>query len=223
MAKDSQDLSWKRMSFKANKVWAQTDETGGFHLVNGKVLIKYNLEQDYEYRVNPESLKPEDQAVPSAKKTTGPKNKKAVNLKKESAVDIPADSIRIYTDGASSGNPGPSGIGVLMVYKDNRKELSQYIGNATNNIAELTAIKVALEMLKRNDLPVRIFTDSSYALGLLKKGWKPKKNQELVSHILDLLEKFSDLDFVKVKGHAGVKENEVADYLATSAIKKGRV
>ena len=94
---------------------------------------------------------------------------------------------------------------------------------ATNNIAELTAIKVALEELTRVDLPVRIFSDSSYAIGLLTKNWKPKKNQALVLEIKALMGKFYDLAFIKVKGHAGIKENEVADFLATSAIKKNLV
>ena len=103
-----------------------------------------------------------------------------------------------------------------------RSEISKYIGLATNNIAELTAIKIALEELKRHDLPVRIFSDSSYSIGLLKKGWKPQKNRKLVLDIRRLTDKFSDLSFIKVKGHSGIKENEVADFLATSAIKKGK-
>jgi ribonuclease HI len=79
---------------------------------------------------------------------------------------------------------------------------------------------VALAELKRVDLPVRIFSDSSYAIGLLTKNWKPKKNQELFFETRALIKKFSDLAFIKVKGHSGIKGNEVADFLATSAIKK---
>ncbi|MBU1340388.1 MAG: ribonuclease HI [Proteobacteria bacterium] len=190
------------------------------------VLIKYNLKQDYEYKVKPESLNPEDQAVPAQKKSGTPKLSKKLQIKNLSDNSIketrlPDNCITIYTDGASSGNPGPSGIGVLLIYGENKKEISKYIGSATNNIAELTAIKVALEELKRVDLPVRIFSDSSYSIGLLTKNWKPKKNQELVFEIKTLMDKFSDLSFVKVKGHSGIKENEVVDFLATSAIKKG--
>ncbi len=132
--------------------------------------------------------------------------------------DLPDNCIKIYTDGASSGNPGPSGIGVLLIYGEKKKKISRYIGNATNNIAELTAIKVALEQLKRNDMPVCIFSDSSYSIGLLTKGWKPKKNRELILQIRKLMGRFKNLSFIKVKGHAGIKENEVADFLATSAI-----
>ncbi|MFH2058080.1 MAG: ribonuclease H [Pseudomonadota bacterium] len=225
---------WKRMCFKGNKVWAQTDESDSLLIEDDKVLIKYNLKQDYEYRVRPESLKPVSQAVPTNKESDSPllesgkTNLSGSGFKQRKAgsktmieANIPDQCIKIYTDGASSGNPGPAGIGALLIFGDKRKEISQYIGPGTNNIAELTAIKVALEELKRHDLPVRIFSDSSYSIGLLTKGWKPKKNQKLVADIRTLMKKFPDLAFIKVKGHSGIKENEVADYLATSAIKKG--
>jgi ribonuclease HI len=219
MTSKSQKRTWKRMSFKGNKVWAQTRDNGELLVEDNKVLIKYNLKQDYEYKASIDRLEPEENAVPAAKKS-----KKKSSIQKQGTkdeIDIPESCIKIYTDGASSGNPGPAGIGVLLIFKDKQRRISRYIGQGTNNIAELTAIKVALEELKRNDLPVRIFSDSSYAIGLLTQGWKPKKNQELVTRIRQLMLAFPDLKFIKVKGHAGIKENEVADYLATSAIKKG--
>ena len=214
--------NWKRMSFKGNKVWVETDQKGELVENENKVRIKYNLKQEYEYWVHPKNLSPEAMAVPAKKK--GAPGKKASQKTAPASVvqeKLPDNCIQIYTDGAASGNPGPSGIGVYFIYGSKTKKISRYIGHATNNIAELTAIKEALSELKRSDLPVRIFTDSSSAIGSLTKGWKPKKNQALVEEIKDLMESFSDLGLIKVKGHAGVKENEVADYLATSAIKKG--
>lgn len=225
---DTNNNKWKRMSFKGNKVWAATNEDGSLLVKDEKVLVKYNLKQDYEYTVRVDNLHPVDQAIPASKKkkisTKKPAKKSAKpTLAKEikDEADQPDNCIKIYTDGASSGNPGPAGIGALLMFGDKEKRISEYIGQGTNNIAELTAIKVALEELKRYDLPVRIYSDSSYSIGLLTKGWKPKKNQELVSDIKDIMKKFTDLAFIKVKGHAGIKENEIADYLATSAIKKG--
>lgn len=217
MNDQNQNSSWKRMSFKGNKVWAAVDADNELRVEKGMVLIKYNLNQDYEYRVKKESLNPEDQSVPAKKKSVP---KKPV-LKKAKEIPMPENCIRIYTDGASSGNPGPSGIGVLLIYGENQKKISRHIGWATNNIAELTAIKVGLEELKRVDLPVVVFSDSSYSIGVLTKNWKPQKNQELIHKIRALADKFSQISFVKVEGHSGIKENEVADFLATSAIKKG--
>jgi ribonuclease HI len=209
---------WKRMSFKGNKVWVAFTSDGIVLENNNKVLIKYNLNQDYEYWIKKESLEPLEMAVPAGEK----KAKSPVG--KSSRLDVlklPDNCIRIYTDGASSGNPGPAGIGALLIYHENRKEISQSIGIATNNVAELSAIKVAISHLKRHDLPVRIFSDSAYAIGVLTQNWKPQANKALVSEIKRLTQKFKDLEFIKVKGHAGIKENEVADFLATSAIKKG--
>ncbi len=206
------DIQWKRMSFKGNKVWAAFDTQGELLLKNDKVWIKYNLKQDYEYWIKKESLKPEDQAVPAepkdkkGEKKTGKKKKETT-----SEQNLPENCVSIYTDGASSGNPGPSGIGVLLLYRENRKEISEYIGEATNNIAELTAIHRALCALKRQDLPVRIFSDSSYAVGLLTQEWKPRINQDLVNEIKTMMRGYTDIALIKVKGHSGIKENEVAD------------
>ena len=130
------------------------------------------------------------------------------------------NKICVFTDGASSGNPGPSGIGVLLRFGEHEKEISKFIGEATNNIAELKAILAGLSALKNPDIPVRLFTDSSYAYGLLVLKWKPRKNQQLVESIRQMMTQFKDLKIIKVKGHAGHPGNEKADFLATSAIKK---
>ena len=94
---------------------------------------------------------------------------------------------------------------------------------ATNNVAELKAIQAGLERIKNRRLAVRLFTDSSYAYGLLALGWKPKKNQALVAAIRSLAAEFDDLKLIKVKGHAGHEGNERADFLATSAVIAARV
>lgn len=130
----------------------------------------------------------------------------------------PDDVIEVYTDGAASGNPGPAGIGVFMRYKGKKKEISRYIGIATNNVAELTAIETALSAIRKPELPVTLYTDSGYALGLLTLNWKAKKNVDLVDRIRKLMLRFKRLQIVKVRGHCGVEGNEIADKLATSAI-----
>lgn len=218
------ESSWKRMSFKGNKVWAAVDENGLFIEQGGKIRIKYNLKQNYTYWINKENLRPEDEAVKKGAKT-GSKTGKKKNRTKSSKSSAPEpiqvneNHITIFTDGASSGNPGPAGIGIYMKYRDREKEHSEFIGTATNNIAELTAIKRAFELIKRTDIPVRLYTDSTYCQGVLVKGWKARENRELILGIKELIGKFSDLKILKVKGHAGIKENEIADRLATDATK----
>ncbi|HWE26418.1 MAG TPA: ribonuclease H [Polyangia bacterium] len=132
---------------------------------------------------------------------------------------VPSDAIVVYTDGACSGNPGPAGIGVVILDGGKRRELSEYLGTGTNNIAELMAIVRALEEVPR-DRTIVLHADSSYALGLLGKGWKAKANQEIVERMRTLARDFRDLRLVKVDGHAGVAENERADELARTAIVK---
>jgi len=215
---NKKETGWKRMQFKKNKVWAAVDGSKKLIIKNGKVLIKFQLKQDYEYWVHQRNVGPIDTGLvkKSVKKKPSKKRKAKTKPFKE---PIPNDTVCIFTDGASSGNPGPSGVGVLLKYGEHKKEISKYIGVATNNIAELEAIKTGLLELKKTDMPVRIFTDSSYAYGLLALGWKAKKNQSLVKDIMGKISKFKDLKLIKVKGHAGHTENERADFLATSAIK----
>ncbi|MDA3862586.1 MAG: ribonuclease HI [Deltaproteobacteria bacterium] len=127
-------------------------------------------------------------------------------------------SIIIYTDGACSGNPGPAGAGVFLSFGDYKKYIYQYLGEATNNIAELKAIEIAVDSLKTGKYPVTIHTDSSYSLGVLSKNWKTKKNKELISTIKVKLQKYPKLQIKKVTGHAGVEGNEIADELARLAV-----
>jgi len=223
------ETTWKRMSFKGKKVWMATDEKDAPVLKNGKVLIKYQLDQDYEYLVHEaaigavDDLKQKKTKTGEKKKTarkgllsSGIKNGPQVKKEEDDGIN---NSILIYTDGATSGNPGPSGIGIFFNYKKHEKEISKYIGVATNNIAELEAIRTALMQLKKKDIPVRLFTDSSYAHGVLTLGWKAKKNIALVNSTKKIILQFKDIKLIKVKGHAGNKGNEKADLLATTAIK----
>ena len=214
------ELSWKRMAFKGNKVWQALEENGDPLVKNGKFLIKYQLNQDYEYWINKKSLLPLSEFKKGEYKKSG-KSKKTASKKEYKDYDTAelGAAICLYTDGASSGNPGPSGIGVLLRFKNHEKEISKYIGNATNNIAELKAIEAGLSILTNNEIPVIIFTDSSYALGILVRGWKASKNVSLVERIREKVSEFKKIKFIKVKGHDGMLENERADYLATSAIK----
>jgi len=213
---DSGQLKWRRMRFKNNKVWQAMDPSGRPLEKNGKVLIKYQLKQEYEYWVNPANLGQID--APADAKTARIRRESRTPEKSERALPpAPPHTVHIYTDGASSGNPGPSGIGVVLQYGETTKEISKFIGNTTNNVAELEAIRTALRELKRRNLPVRIYTDSSYAQGVLSFGWKAHKNKELVEEIRNLLSALKDVTLIKVRGHTGHEQNERADQLARAA------
>jgi ribonuclease HI len=202
------------MRFKKNKVWVAADAAGRPLEAGGLARIRYRLDQDLDYRVRADALRPleEQTAAPP------PPPPRAARRAPSASAPEDARCVHVYTDGASSGNPGPSGIGVVLLQGAHRREIAEYIGIATNNIAELRAIQRGLSALKKKDLPVRVYTDSSYAHGVLTLDWKAKKNQELIAAIRRELQAFSDLKLIKVEGHRGVVENERADRLAVSAI-----
>ena len=127
-------------------------------------------------------------------------------------------AIHVYADGACSGNPGPAGLGVVVLDTESRIELSEYIGQGTNNIAELTAILRALGELADSERPMVIHTDSSYSIGVLQKGWKAKANKELIADLREVLKARGGVRLVYVPGHAGVTWNERADALARAAV-----
>jgi ribonuclease HI len=216
-ATDPAGTAWVRMRFRKNKVWVEADPEGRPRQMEGRVRIKYQLDQPHEYRVKRRDLRCLEE-VPAEEPQT-PLVRSARRAKPPS--DPPADRIvHIHTDGASSGNPGPAGIGVVLQCGSQRREISEYIGESTNNIAELLAIQKGLAAVRNRRLAVRVYTDSGYALGVLTLNWKPKKNTELISAIRQQMAAFDDLQLIKVQGHRGVVENERADELATSAIRQ---
>jgi ribonuclease HI len=135
--------------------------------------------------------------------------------------------IRIYTDGAAQGNPGPGGYGTIMKYNDHVKELSQGFRLTTNNRMELLAVIAGLEAIKKEGIPVTVYSDSEYVVNAVEKGWlwnwekqnfKKKANPDLWQRYIPLHRIFKP-KFVWVRGHAGHVENERCDYLAVKAAK----
>jgi ribonuclease HI len=132
--------------------------------------------------------------------------------------------LEIYTDGASRGNPGPGGFGIVMLWKGVRKELGAGYRKTTNNRMELLAVIVALESLTRNDMLIRVYTDSKYVvdaiekkwvLGWMKIGFKNKKNEDLWRRFMAIYTKLQ-VQFIWVKGHANNRENNRCDEIATA-------
>ncbi|EIM74809.1 ribonuclease H [Nitritalea halalkaliphila LW7] len=133
--------------------------------------------------------------------------------------------IHIYTDGSARGNPGPGGFGTILQYKGHEKELSGGFRRTTNNRMELLAVIVGLELLKREDIPVRVISDSKYVVDAVTKGWlwnwqkkgfKDKKNIDLWKRYIPLHLRYKPT-FEWVKGHAGHPLNERCDQLAVEA------
>ena len=143
-------------------------------------------------------------------------------------------TVTIYTDGACSGNPGPGGWGVVLIYQENKKELSGYQPETTNNRMELFAAIQGLSALKESCV-VNLYSDSSYLVNAFEKhwiekwqrnGWKtstksPVENQDLWKLLLIHVRKHQ-VRFIKVKGHSDNQYNNRCDEMAVAAIKNGR-
>lgn len=114
------------------------------------------------------------------------------------------------------------GIGVYAIYNGKAIQHSAYIGKGTNNIAELTAIKFALEkLLKYSRTPIRIFTDSQYCVGILTLGWKAKVNIDLIHSIKEIIPGYDNIKIKWIKGHSISEGNQIADEIAVAARKEG--
>ena len=140
--------------------------------------------------------------------------------------------VLIYTDGACSGNPGPGGWGAVLIYGENKKEISGNKKETTNNIMELTAVIEALKLLKE-ECEVDLYSDSAYVVNGFNNGWiynwqknnwktsnkEDVKNKELWEELYGLTKKHK-VNFIKVKGHSDNEFNNRCDTLATTAIKQ---
>ncbi len=137
--------------------------------------------------------------------------------------------VKIYTDGACKGNPGPGGYGCIIVRNGRTQELKGGTRETTNNIMELTAAIVALQQLQEPS-EVELTTDSQYMVkgmtewvdGWLRKNWvnssqQPVKNKDLWLELLRLNERHR-VKWIWVRGHSGHPENERADALANEGI-----
>jgi ribonuclease HI len=141
-------------------------------------------------------------------------------------------TITIYTDGASRGNPGRGGYGTILMYGDRVKELSQGYRLTTNNRMELLAVIAGLQALKKNDIPITVYSDSQYVVKAVEQGWLKnwiatnfkggKKNKDLWLEFHALAANFK-LRFVWVRGHADNPYNNRCDELATMAADGGNL
>ncbi len=135
-------------------------------------------------------------------------------------------TLKIYTDGASRGNPGPGGYGIVMLWGEVKKELSAGYRLTTNNRMELMAVIVALQSLTKKNIPVTIYTDSQYVVNSVEKKWLDnwiktnfkggKKNKDLWLKYHQIAKNF-EIKFKWVKGHADNQWNNRCDALATAA------
>jgi ribonuclease HI len=191
-------------------------------------------EADYYLKHGGQALPPAPALLPEAVHSREAEPAKKPAAPTAHQADLAAGKTVIFTDGASTGNPGPGGYGIVMLYGEARKELSGGFRCTTNNRMEMTAVIVALQALTR-PAQVVLYSDSTYVVNAIEKGWARRwqandwlrapdstgvrrraENVDLWSQLLDLLDRHS-VEFRWVRGHASSPENERCDRLAVQA------
>jgi len=120
-----------------------------------------------------------------------------------------------YTDGSGTTSKKNAGIGVVVYERGySPVYIAENIGLGTNNRAELMAIWRALKQFPDKTQPIKIYSDSEYAIGSLTLNWSPQANEELIRHIRQDLSLRYDISIEHVDGHSGHEGNELADQLA---------
>ena len=239
-------MPWARALLRGQKVLAKARADGSLDAVSGRVEVRYRPNDGRAYQaaernlelVPGEALLPDDACAPAeaappkaegaakgeGSKAAGSASRSAERKTAAAAAAlapgaIPAGAWTVYADGACSGNPGPAGLGIVLVGPDGTiAEGFEYLGVGTNNVAELTGILRAAEIVPDGAAAV-VHTDSQYAIGVLTKGWKAKANKELIAGVKIALARRSGWRIVYVPGHAGVPLNERADELAREAVR----
>ena len=237
-------MAWMKVQFKEKEAWAELGPDGQLLLVKSRVNLRYseaagakiysgsptNVGRAFGAPVElPPGVSADSAPAPAARGSgfgsagsrTAAQAAAALASAKEQVAAL-AGTHMAFTDGACRGNPGPAGAGAVLKLSDGRViEGSRSCGVATNNVGELTAISLAVDLLTQAGVPgaekVVVFTDSQYAAGVLTKGWKAKANQELIGSVKAQLKKYPKAELRWVAGHVGVPENERADALANAA------
>jgi ribonuclease HI len=218
-------MPWVEAMLRGQRVLARARADGSLAVEEGRVEVRYKPNDGRAYRAASRNLEIVAGSALLPDETCGaaaPAPAAAARSGSHESSAAEAGAWVAYTDGACSGNPGPAGAGVVAISPDGKShELVEYLGEATNNVAELTAILRALEWIPKGARAVVVRTDSQYAIGVLQKGWKAKANQDLVGKAKEAV-RARHAHLVYVPGHQGVALNERADQLAREAVQTRR-
>jgi len=213
-------MPWIEAVLRGQRVLARAKADGSLAVEQGRVEIRYRPKDGRAYRAAVGNLEiaPGAKLLPEGACSSGDANVAAPNPGSRELGAVATDGWSAYVDGACSGNPGPAGCGVVIIAPGGKlHEGFEYLGEATNNVAERMGIVRALEWIPSSAPTVVVHTDSQYSIGVLQKGWKAKANQELVRLAKERVAG-RRAQLVYVPGHRGVVLNERADELARQAV-----
>jgi ribonuclease HI len=240
-------MPWKPADFKGSRVWIEVDAAGAPRLVGGRVPMRYSdrpgsktynaAASNVRVDASAPAVDLDPAASAPASSSSAPKGSgfgkagtrtdaqkgMAAEAARALIADL-GDAVAIaYTDGSCRGNPGPAGSGVRLEMPGGRvAEACASLGRATNNVAELSAIGMALDLLDEagwpSGAPAAVLTDSGYSHGVLCRGWKAKANTELIQALRARLAERPGVAVHWVAGHVGIPGNERADELANAGV-----
>lgn len=247
-------MPWIRATFNENQVWVEVDEGGRLRAEGGRVAMRYSESAGAKiYRAGVSRVTPHAEAKPEAlpegtsadapakkpatRKSSSGFGSAGTRTKAQAAGALAAagdlvasfapEAVLAFTDGACQGNPGPCGAGAVVKLPDGRHlERSKALGIGTNNVGELSAVGLALDLLDEARVPadtaIEILTDSKYTNGVLALGWKAKANAPLIAALRGrLAERRVRIHWVA--GHVGIPENERADELANEGVEDSKL
>jgi ribonuclease HI len=240
-------MGWIAGSCKGKDVWVKVGPEGRPVVDGGRVPIRYSKSPGAKiYRAGQGNIqltgsevleldagvsadagkKSKSSGFGSAGTRTQAQAAMAAEAARKLLTTFSADAAVCFTDGACKGNPGPCGAGAVVRLPDGKRlEAFRALGMGTNNVGELTAIGLAIDMLDEvgfdQTAPVEILTDSKYSNGVLTLGWKAKANKELIQSVKNKLGK-RRVRVHWIAGHVGIDDNERADALANMGVHESR-
>jgi len=217
---------WRPVAFKGQEIWGECTEAGELLERDGRVRIAYKQGAKKAYATFKDRLKdcasttPVEFTIDVSGKGSPGKAKPNSSLFGGVSSDLQnTDHIHLWSDGACTGNPGPAGAGTVLLRGALKTEWSTWLGEGTNNIAELVAVLQGVEALDRPiDKDLVVHTDSQYVIGVCAKNWKAKANKELIADLKATLSDCPRVVWHWVRGHEGIELNERCDQLARDAI-----
>jgi len=211
MRTDDDAIPWKRMRYRERRVWVAVDADGAPLVHDGRARIRYRLDLGREYRVRAGALQPAD---PGGGDGEG---QLPIDFGPAAAVACPVETVCLFAEGAVLGRPGNGGVGIVLRYGEREKTLAAAIGPATEASAALEAIGRGLAAIRRRDRPVRVYTGSGYAYGVLALGWTARRHAGRVRALRRLMGRFADIRVIWPTEPVGRGPTERARRLARQA------
>lgn len=244
-------MGWRRSMFRGQSVWIEVDAAGEPVVDGNRVPMRYSDKPGAKvYRAGASNLGAPtgplveleggvsaDAAKEGGRRAGGGRGRgfgkagtrtagqtqAARQAARELLDGLEEGTVVAFTDGACRGNPGPAGSGARLELPDGRRlEGALSLGRATNNVAELEAVGLALDLLDRAgvdaEATVALLTDSDYTHGVLVRGWKAKANRDRILALRERLQARPGITLHWVAGHAGIEGNEAADRLANAGV-----